>query len=291
MGKVLSLQCVSMIPYLLVFIILVSMAVLEIVVQSSRIKFVAFVFSVSILVLFGGLRAVGVGADDQVYYQMFLKVPAIIEWVESDYRYSLTETRMEPGYIVFGALVRTIGDSSLVLFLTTTAFTVCISAIFYRKLSSYPILTLVLIFAHTYLYRDINQVRAAMAASLGLFWVMYLARGRLLSLFGAWSAILFHLASLSYLILIPLRRLRVTRKLSIGIVFLSFVIAILNLPSVLIDLIEGQSYLSSRITSYLENPKHMGSVSLFDASKYKEFVFLFIVFGFLEKTRNCVAVF
>ncbi|OOF20251.1 EpsG family protein, partial [Salinivibrio sp. IB872] len=158
-----------MAPYFFVFGWLAFFSVMENYKQFNKLKPFFYTATVIILVLFAGFRKAGVGADDLNYIEKFLEIPSFSSWLTGEFIYSFSETRMEPGYLLIGSMIREFSTSYVYLFLSIASISIGLASLNYYRYSKYVFLALTLFFVHTFLYRDINQIRSAIAAAIGLF--------------------------------------------------------------------------------------------------------------------------
>ena len=108
---------------------------------------------------------------------------------------------MEPGYVFVNAVVNTFTSNYIFLFLTAALISIGITIYNYYRYSTYVLLSILLDLVHTYLYRDMNQVRAGIAAAIGLFLIAQIHNREHLKSYGTLLLSgLFHVASLSLVI-------------------------------------------------------------------------------------------
>lgn len=279
-------------PYLYVFSLLSFFAVLSTVKMSHNYKLIIYIYLVVVLILFSGLRQLGVGNDDEAYVNMFLSIPDISHWLSGDYIYSLRETQMEVGYLAISSTVRFFTNDYVFLFLVIASISIGISCYNYYRYSPYIFLTLVLFFVHTYLYRDMNQIRAACAAAIGLYlinqiYLKQIKKGVLTILVCG----LFHTAALALIIPFSLSFLKVTRKKLILIFSISFVFGAIGISSFLLNILPGGNYITSKLISYSSVDKYVESVSLFDLSNIKNIILFFLFIFYWNKIESKVKYF
>ncbi len=268
-----------MTPYLFVFGILSAFAIAEHVKQFRVIRFYFFILSVLMLVLFAGFRQAGVGADDWNYVDKFLAVPDLSYWITGEFRYTFDETWMEPAYILLGSFVRIFTDEYVFLFTTVALFSVGLASYNYYRYTKFVFLVLVLFFVHTYLYRDINQIRSAVAASIGLFLISQIYnREHFKAIITISLAGLFHMASLSLALVYLLSFFKVTRKRLVYGYFIALFLGLIGISSVLLAILPNLGHVTTKLVDYA-NSGYADSVSLFDITNIKNsFIFFILIY-------------
>jgi hypothetical protein len=273
-----------MIPYFIVFYIIAIFGFLAFIKDQANFKLIIYVYCVILLVLFSGLRNIGVGADDISYVDKFFEVPGLLSWIDGSYVYSFSSTWMEPGYIFLSALIRTFTDDYSYLFLAVSLFSVAIASYNYYRLSPFIYLTLLLFFVHTFLYRDINQIRSACAAALGLFLISQIYyRQHIKIIFTIFCCALFHTASLSFFIVYFLSFIKITKKRLIILVFFGFILGVLGVSNVLLSNMPGLGFITVKLISYSVSDTYVESTSLLDITNIKNIVIFFSLIYFWNR--------
>lgn len=275
-----------MTPYLLVFSWLSFAAIVDHVKQPSYLRLFFYLISVLTLVLFAGLRQAGVGADDFNYIDKFLEVPDLTYWMSGEFRYSLKEIWMEPSYIFLGSLIRVFTDQYTFLFLAVASISVGAASYGYYKYSPYWFLSLLLFFSHTFLYRDINQIRAAVAAAVGLFLIEQIHKRNIVKcILIILAACSFHLAAASYLLVLLLSYIPIGRKSLLVGYFMSIFVGLLGVSYLMLGVLPNLGFVTIKLISYSES-RYAESVSLFDLTNIKNSIIFFVLIFFwkvLEK--------
>jgi len=268
-----------MTPYLFVFGVLSAFAVANHVKQFRQLRLFFFLISVILLIAFAGFREAGVGADDLAYVYKFLDVPDLSYWITGQFQYTFAETWMEPAYIFLGSFVRIFTDEYIFLFTAVAILSVGIASYNYYRYTPFVFLALVLFFVHTYLYRDINQIRAAVAAAIGLFLVAQIHdRKHLRAMATIGLAGLFHMASLSLAIVYLLSFIKITRKRLVYGYFIALFLGFVGISSILLSVLPNLGHITTKLVNYA-NSGYADSVSLFDITNIKNtFIFFILIF-------------
>ena len=281
-----------MTPYLFVFFILTLCSFSPFIQKGEGFKVPLLVLNFILLFLFAGLRKSGVGPDDAAYIEKFLQVPDLTDWLYGNFSYSFAKIYMEPLYIMYGALIRIFTDNYVFLFVGVSFLSVGLAVHNYYRYSYYVFLTLLLFFVHTFLYRDINQIRSAIAAAVGLFLIAQIHKREHFKVFlTLFFASLFHMASLTLLFAYFISFLKLTRKRAVATYLLSLLFGLIGVSQLVFQLIPGGGVLAKKLYSYTENESYVTAVSLFDITNVKNSAILLIVIIFWKRLERVVPYF
>lgn len=256
-------------------------------------KLFFFIYCSLLLVLFAGLRKNGVGADDISYYNFFLeRTPDLYQWVFGSYVYDISEHFMEPGYVLINSVIRVFTDSYIVLFFVISSLSVGIAAYNYKRYSKYVFLTFLLFFVHTYLYRDMNQIRSAVAAAICLFLIAQIHKKEHMKIWlTLFFASVFHVASLSVAVAYILSFIKVTRKRVLIAYILSFLMGAIGISQIALSVVPGGGFFASKLHSYTANGSYANAVSFFDVTNVKNSFVLIFILIFWERLEKKVPYF
>lgn len=123
------------------------------------------VFTLSILVLFAGLRF---GSNDYLgYVQIYNNIPPLHElssnWLNSQ------DLNVEIGFIFFCSFLKMFSSNSILLFLTVASVSVGLNIVAIRKLSPYIFLSILIYFVYNFLLKETIQIRQGLASALIMF--------------------------------------------------------------------------------------------------------------------------
>lgn len=281
-----------MVPYLVVFFTLAFISLSPYIKQGKVLKIPFLILCYFILFLFAGLREIGVGADDFNYVSQFLETPDITQWVSGNYSYSYILTFMEPLYLLYGSFIKLFTNEYVFLFMGVAFLSVSLAVQNYYRYSHYVFLTLLLFFVHTYLYRDINQIRSAVAAAIGLFLISQIHNRQHLRV---WLTVIlagmFHMASVVLCFAYLLSLFNVTRRRVIVAYCLSLLLGLVGASQLVFQLIPDGGILTTKFHNYTENGDYLNAVSLFDITNVKNSAILFVIIFFWKKLENVVPYF
>ena len=270
-----------MAPYLVIFSFLSALAIAGHAKQFGQIRLSLFILSALTLILFAGLRQAGVGADDWNYVDKFLIVPDLTKWLTGYYKYTFAEAWMEPAYTALGSLIRVFTDEYVFLFTAVALLSVGLACYNYYRYTPFVFLTLVLFFVHTYLYRDINQIRSAIAAAIGLFLISQIYHREHFKIMVTISfAGLFHMASLSLALVYFLSFFKVTRRRLVCGYLIAIILGLIGIsPVLLLSILPNLGHVTTKLVGYAYDPNTADTISLFDLTSIKNsFIFLMLIY-------------
>lgn len=282
-----------MIPYISTFLLLSLLSFTQFTKELKKYRLLFFLIASFYLILFAGLREVGVGVDDYSYYNMFnFKAPSLYEWLFGSYTYDIKEIYMEPAYVFVNSFIKIFTDEYQFLFLTIAFLSVGIASYNYYGYSKYIFLTLLLFFVHTYLYRDMNQIRAAVAAAIALFLIAQIHRREHIKI---WITIciagMFHIASLTLVFAYITSFIKLTRKRVLFIYILAVIFGLIGISQIIISVVPGGGFLAMKLYSYTANDRYASALSLFDITNIKNSFILFIIILFWNRLEKIIPYF
>lgn len=258
---------------------------------NTQVKFFLLIIIVLVLVFFAGLRGEDAFADYWNYVFVFERVPDISEWLVGSYRYSFAKTWMEPAYVAYGAIVKVFTNDYIWMFTAVAFFSVGVASYQYYRYASLVFLTLLLFFVHTYFYRDMTQIRAACAAAVGLFLIFQIHnRNYIRSLLIVCVAGLFHMAALSYFLVIIASFFKLNRKRIIIVLLSSVILGGSGFSYWLINNIPAMGYITHKLTNYASS-HYAEEISLFDITNVKNFSVVIFCLVFWNRLRDKVYLF
>jgi hypothetical protein len=282
-----------MTPYIVTFFMLALLSFTQYTKGLKKYKRLFFLFASTYLILFAGLRQVGVGADDFNYYDMFIfKAPDLYDWIFGNFVYDIKDLYMEPGYVFINSFLRVLTNNYTFLFLTISFMSVGIASYSYNRYSKYVFLTLLLFFVHTYLYRDMNQIRSGVAAAIGLFLIAQIYhREHLKVFFTLFIMSLFHIASVTLIFAYFMSFVELTRKRAVLAYAGALFLGMIGVSQLLLNIIPGGGFLAMKLYSYTANERYVTAISLFDITNVKNSFILFGIILFWNRLEKVVPYF
>lgn len=276
-----------MTAYLYLYVAFSVMSLFSLLSNSRLIKLIFFSLAVVVLILFAGLREEGVGADDLSYINKFHEIPDISYWFFGDYNYSFANAWMEPAYIFLGACLKYFTTDYIYLFLLIATLSVGFASYNYYRYTHYVFFALLLFYVHTYLYRDLNQIRSAVAAALGLFLVFSLHhKQHLKSTLIIFFAAMFHMAALSYFVVFILSFFGISRKFMVLGVIFSVAVGAIGISYIILNALPGMGFVTEKLSDYADSG-YAESVKLFDITNIKNlFIFSLCIFFWKDLSRR-----
>lgn len=183
--------------------------------QMKLVLLLYFLLGLSILV---GLRG-QTGADSSNYMNFFVKSTTdLLDYDSSIKRYS------EEGFYLLSAVIKTFTDNYLLYFIIIASITF----FFYYKsigyFSIFPLLSVAYYLARFMPFREMNQIRGALAIAIIIYSLKFLVSGKKCRyVIGCIVASLFHYSSVIVLPFVFLAHCRFTVKKTLTLIVLSFI--------------------------------------------------------------------
>lgn len=277
-----------MFPYVAMFLVL---AVTSVITQLAPIRSMnryLYFIPVGLLIFFGGLRVSGVGSDDHNYEYIFNEMPTLVGFIESPDSYDLSSHRKEVGFLVVNLILKSVSNDYTVLFLFCAFFSVGIAGSAYKHLSPFPYISLLLFFVHTYLYRDMNQIRAAMAAAICLHCVPCIARKAYFkAVLVVLAASLFHVASLCMFLAMLFALQEPSRKKVYIYVSLSIFLGTISISSIILSFLPGlNTSIAASVVNYSESEMYSQDLGMWNITNVKSLAILLVLTIFFDSLRS-----
>ncbi len=192
-----------MLPYYLIFGLLALLAFSDAFTVNPRQRQLLFLFAGLVLALFAGMRS-DVFPDYEAYALYF-------DELSSGNESTLVAT--EPGFILINKVIGFFTGNSVWLFMFMAVTAVAINLKSFKDYTPFFFIPVLVYFSHTYLGRELMQIRAGVAAAMCLFALRYIMRNQfwrfLLIVLVAASV---HLASLAFIVAYPVVKMNMGRK-------------------------------------------------------------------------------
>ncbi|WP_380179198.1 EpsG family protein [Kalamiella sp. sgz302252] len=268
-----------MAPYWYVSGFLLILAVVEILLKKDERTTHALtyllVIAVATLVVFGGIRGLGTGMDDNQYRTFF---DAFNERIRVN---GLADTiayfRYEPLIFALAFLIRLISQNADIFLFVFCLLAVSVNATFFKKMSPYPIVALALYSAHIFINKDMNQIRFGLSSALflGVLWYIYQQR--------YWVALVFtllsffsHNTAVMVVTIIPFLFIRDSRWWPVAIILLSIPASKVGGTSFISLISSHLGSLGERAEGYNGEASNAGEGSIFSVSNLKNIMLVFI---------------
>lgn len=186
-----------MLPYYIVFFLLALFAFWDTISIKVHQRTWALLFLSLILVLFATFRG-NIGFQDyDEYAYSYADIVHNGLWSEN---YSSSAAIFEPGFVLIYYLCSLITPNPIFGFWVISLIAVSLNLLCYKQYSKYFLIALILYFVHTFVLREMMQIRAGVAAAVCLYSIRYIEERRI----GAFMcsilmAISFHLASIIFI--------------------------------------------------------------------------------------------
>ncbi len=244
--------------------------------SSFNIKYITFIYTCFILIVLSGFKTIGVGLDDLSYVEFF--------------KLGLVGDNFEKGYSFLSYIIYVIFKEEQFLFIIVSSISILSLGYSIYKLSPYPALSLLMYYTHYYLYKDLTQIRNAVASSLLFLLLYFLTKNQKIKLFFTFLlSISFHIVS--SLSIIPLLLINFFKNKSNRIIyFLILSIPILYfLSNYTITLLSNVpfDYISKKAYDYL-NSDYIESLELISIKNLQILIITIFSIMFYKKTSLVV---
>jgi len=137
-----------------------------------------------------------------------------------------------------------------------------------------------------------NQIRAAVAAAIGLFLVAQIYNREHFKVFVTlFIASTFHIASFSLIFAYMLSFITLTRKRVIIFYIIAVVFGLIGVSQIVLNIVPGGGFLAMKLYSYTANERYVTAISLFDITNIKNSAILFVVILFWKKLEKIMPYF
>lgn len=241
-----------MFPYFTIFFILALLACTSLLKIKHNQRTALFVLCILMLWLFAGLR--GAGFPDYSAYQMYFL----------DLRQGIISliVATEPGFIVINTVIGWFTDDSVWLFLVMSLLAVSINLKCYRDYTPFYFIAAMAYFSHTYLGRELMQIRAGVAAAIALYAYRFIVTSEFKKFF-FWvvMAATIHLGSLCVLVVYPISKMRITRRMWYTILGICLLIGFVSPLGGWIRLLPQVEWLT-RVQGYAEDSRYSSDLGI-----------------------------
>ena len=280
-----------MAPYWVISGLLLLISLSEIIIKkdekSSGLLLYLLCIATTILVVFAGIRGMGTGMDDGQYRTFYADFIQRIQI--NGFFPTVAYFRYEP--LIFAiawvtSLVSNNADTFLFLFAMLSVGT---NAVFFRKMSPYPIMALALYSAHIFINKDMNQVRFGLSSALflGVLWCLYIKH-----YWGAFGFFLLsffsHNTGIMVITIIPFLFIRQWRYWPVLIIVLSIPMSKFGGNSFVNLIGAHMGSMGERAEGYSSDSSSAADGSVFSVSNLKNvmLVFMFVYFMLTDALKK-----
>lgn len=276
-----------MTPYFIIFGIIAFLTFLEPLKGLERTRFIAMCVVAGILTLFAGLRGVDATPDTVNYVYNFLRTPGLVgSSIEQFVRAYNSGIGYEVGYFLLSSLVRSFSDSYTVFLVIVAGLAVGITTFNYYRYTPYVFLALLLYFAHVYLRREMVQIRAGVAAAIGLFLIQqFKERDHLKIAITIAVAMCFHLASVIYVLAYGCSFLNLNRKRIVVGLAVALVLGAIGISGMFVSLLPRIGPITSDIHGYYDS-QHAYELGILDITNIKNLAIMAVVLVYWGKMED-----
>ncbi|WP_298064275.1 EpsG family protein [uncultured Rikenella sp.] len=268
-----------MVAYFVIFCLLAVLAFADVIGIPLRQRKAILIIEAILLALFAGLRYDTDIVDFSVYWEGYVEVA----------RYGLDYARLqearafEPGYNLLMYLVSFFCKSPIAGFLAIATLSVGITLSCYQRYSRYALIGVVVYFSHTFLLRDMIQIRAGFAAAVALWALRYVEQQKPVCFFlVVLLAMSFHMAAGIVLLVYVVYRLNWSRRTWCWLVGMSLLVGLLMPLGHLLGSLPGGG-IFQRIQTYVWMINDEPTGILTNLTILKQLFFSFICLKYWKK--------
>jgi hypothetical protein len=209
-------------PYFVVFIFLAMLSLITADRRGKKYTDISLFLSFVVLSLLSGLRD---SSPDQASYALiFREIPSLIELVIGGRNYEAFS--MEWGFLFLLSVIKTFTSSETVMFVSLSCLTVGGVVYACKKLSPYPVLSVLIYFSWFY-YSNLGALRHALLSSVLILAIVFVVNNKFFKLWFAYiSSIFIHKIGLFSSFLYLVNKKRFTSKIYFLLLLFSLLIAI-----------------------------------------------------------------
>lgn len=232
------------------------------------------------LVVFGGIRGLGTGMDDYQYRSFFADFINRIQ--VNGFANTVAFFRYEPLIFILAYLTTLFSHNADIFLFIFCLLAVTINAVFFKKMSPYPVLALALYSAHIFINKDMNQIRFGLSSALflGVIWYIYQKR-YLLALAFTLLSFFSHNTAVMVVTIIPFLFIRDSRWWPVAIILLSIPASKVGGTSFIALISSHLGAMGERAEGYSNETSNTGEGSIFSVSNLKNIMLVFIFVYFL----------
>ena len=232
------------------------------------------------LVVFGGIRGLGTGMDDYQYRSFFADFINRIQ--VNGFANTVAFFRYEPLIFVLAYLTTLFSHNADIFLFIFCLLAVTINAVFFKKMSPYPVLALALYSAHIFINKDMNQIRFGLSSALflGVIWYIYQKR-YLLALAFTLLSFFSHNTAVMVVTIVPFLFIRDSRWWPVAIILLSIPASKVGGTSFIALISSHLGSMGERAEGYSNETSNTGEGSIFSVSNLKNIMLVFIFVYFL----------
>lgn len=241
-------------PYFIIFAILAFCSLFDVFRIKPEQRTIAYVLIWFMLWIFAGFRS-DIFPDYQAYSEYFSDLREGVDSV-------LVAT--EPGFIVINTVIGWFTDNSTWLFIAMAITAVTINLKSYRDYTPFYFIAILAYFSHTFLGREMMQIRAGVAAAIALYSYRFIITSKLKKfIFFIIIAATIHLGALVVLVMYPIIKLNFKPRAWLFILAVCLYIGLaMPLGSLLRQLPEVA--LLERVQVYSSDERYSGDLGIFN---------------------------
>lgn len=246
--------------------------------QKSRNRSFLILFSLVFLSYMVGFRGEFVGRDYQEYVRIFKEAGTIASFVVGTNDHS--NIHGEPFFIFITMVLNSLNTKYYFIFFIFGLISLTFNHLAIKKYSPFIFLSILIYLSHAFLYKELIQIRAGIAASILLFGIQYLSQQN----FKKYSMVviaasLFHSGAIIGLLLYYFNKFDFSKKTLYLLIFFSIILYIVGAINIFIDFTRVLNLLPQRAELYLNYKDYIKPLGILHLTTLKQIVLgLFLIY-------------
>ncbi|KAA6338607.1 hypothetical protein EZS27_013412 [termite gut metagenome] len=273
-----------MLPFYFVFFILSICVLWDTIKINSTQKMVFLIYIYFLLSFFAGLC---INSRDYASYDFLFKI--LNDKTVSNYQTSGIVS-YDSGFYILNRFLGIFTNSSLIIFLFMAFVSVGINLASYKKYTPFFFTAILLYFVHTYIVREMMQIRAGLVCAICLYSIRFIVNKNLkVFIILVLLAATIHLVAICFLFSYVICRLDISIKNWTKIIIISFIIGLIFPFGHLVKLIP-EIELLGRIQNYNDWNEYSGSLGVFsNVTVLKELIIVIFCLYYYKRLKVCYA--
>jgi hypothetical protein len=260
--------------YYIVFSIIALFSFIDIARYDSSLRHLYYLIISLILILFAGLRPNS--ADYSTYVNYFYLA-----------KNNILEFSGDIGYILLNVIISKIFDTPLPIFLIMAVSSVTMNLKCYKQYTRYSFLAILYYFVFTYIFREMAQIRSGLSCAICLYNIRNITTHKKFKfLFFQIIATSMHLASIIFLIVPFIKKIKLSREKLFFILGICLIIGIFFPLGVMITSLLPLNKYTNRILAYLNSSYNYKTGILTNPTLLKQLSLCLILLLFYDTVKD-----
>lgn len=242
----------------------------------------------TILIIFAGLRGIGVDNDYQAYVNFFDQTPKI-NHLFTNSSTSFLKLKIEPTMILMISAVKSISSNGIPLIIFLYAlFSVTLKLKAITKITDYILPSVLIYFSTTFLLHDMTQIRAGLAAGFLLLSIPEILQKNATKYYMyIFIAVLFHYSAIVFAPFYFFNTKKINKTIYVLLLVTPIILSILHYQPINLLLNFDLGIYSTKIKNYVIGQSWLKfKINLFNFAILSQILISVFFIFFCEKTKN-----